>query len=318
VSDLLSDIGVFGLKGLIFGLFLAGVWSALNRYTKFDDHQHMFRLGNFRLTRLRLALIIAQGVAMVPLLGASTEGDTALDLKWLVGGGVAIIGFFWAVRFLVDKFVNKKAVSLHDMYKLNDAPSIAQSGFYVAAGILAKASLSGTAPSVAEGIAASCTFLFIGIGLLLGIYAALSHRADLSEHINKHNNVAAGTISAGLMIGFALAINGGIAGNFEDWSSSFSGFGKSVALSVVLLYIAYKLTNKFVIKSSITKVVNDYKMVCDRDKLSESLSANASITKVVSAGDGETLPDCESILNRARTIAVFVIVLGLAFGSIIL
>ena len=318
MNDLLSDIGVFGLKGLIFALFLAGVWAALNKYTKFDDHQHMYRLGNFRLTRLRLALIIAQGLAMVPLLGATTEGNTALDLKWLLGGGLAIIVLFWAVRFLVDKLVNKKAVSLHDMYKLNDAPSLAQSGFYIAVGILAKASLSGTAPSVAEGIAASCTFLVIGIGLLLGIYAALSHRSNLSEHINKHNNVAAGTISAGLMIGFALAINGGIAGDFEDWGTSFDGFAKSVVLSVVLLYIAYKLTNKFVIKSSITQVVSDYKMVCDRDELAETLPANASLDKVVSTDDGETLPDKESILNRARTIAVFVTVLGLAFGSIIL
>lgn len=317
MNDLLFDIGVYGLKALIAALLLACVWAAINRYTEFDDHDHMFRLGNFRLTRLRLALIIAQGVAMVPLIGAYGD-DTSVDIMWLIFGGIGSVFILMGARLLVDRVINKKSVSAHEMYKLNAAPSIAQSGFYVAIGILIKACLSGNAPSVMQGIAASAVFLLVGIGMLLGIYAALSHRANLGVHINKHNNVAAGTISAGLMIGFALAINGGIAGNFENWPSAFTGFGKSVVLSVVLLYIAYKLTNKFVIKSSITQVVSDYKMVCDRDELAETLPANATITQVVSAHDGETLPDKESILNRARTIAVFVTVLGLLFGSIIL
>lgn len=315
MNDLLIDIGVFGLKALIAALLLAGVWAAINKYTKFDDHEHMYLLGNFRLTRLRLALIIAQGVAMVPLIGAYSD-DTVMDIAWLAAGGAGSVLLLMAARLLVDKIVNKGSLSAHEMYKINEAPSIAQSGFYVAFGILIKACLSGNAPSWQIGVVASGTFLLIGTGMLLGIYAALAHRSNLSVQINKHNNVAAGTISAGLMIGFALAINGGIAGDFENWGAAFGGFGKSVAMSVVLLYIVYKLTNKFVIKSSITKVVNDYKMCCDRDALSDSLPENATITRV--ASDGEDLPDRESILNRARTIAAFVAVLGMLFGSIIL
>ncbi|HEX2417854.1 MAG TPA: DUF350 domain-containing protein [Micromonosporaceae bacterium] len=274
-SSTLADYGVAALKIAIFGVLLALLWWLVNRATRFDDHEELFVKRNAPYVIQRCGLLLGQGLAMWPLLGS---GDSfAADIGWLLGGGlwaIAVLGLLWPV---LDRIVGKGETT-DPTDPVERSTSIVRAAFFVATGLVIGAGLSGSAPTVALGIASTLVFTSLGLVVLCFAYLVngrVSQFDRLSQHIAQ-GNVAAGIIAGGFTVALGVVLNKAIAGDFVGWGSSLLGFTVTAVVAVVGFYVVSWLLDRFIITSATLRQV-----VQEDQKLAATVTAAVLVTVAV-------------------------------------
>ncbi|MFB9235766.1 DUF350 domain-containing protein [Plantactinospora siamensis] len=244
-----TDYGVAAGKIVIFGVLVAALWSAVNRVTRFDDHEQLFVRHNRSYLIQRCGLLIGQGVAMWPLLGST--GRPWPELAWVAGGGLwaaALLGLLWPVL--------NRLVGHGDMTDPADpveqSTSLVRAGFFVASGAVIGAGLSGSSPSVAVGIAATVVFTLLGLVVLYAAYrlnGVLPQFDRLSRHVAR-GNLAAAIIAAGFTVALGLVLHKAIAGDFTGWGSGLAAFAMTAVLATAGFYLVSWLMDRFIITSA--------------------------------------------------------------------
>jgi uncharacterized membrane protein YjfL (UPF0719 family) len=252
-----ADYSLAGLKIGIFGLLLAIFWWLVNRVTHFDDHEELFVKRNSSYLTQRCGLLLGQGVAMWPLLGST--GRLGFDLAWLVGGGLwtmLLLGLLWPVL--------NRLIGHGEMTDPQDtrerALSLVRAAFFVASGLVIGAGLSGSAPSLAAGIASTVGFTLLGLAVLYAAYR-INARVPLFDHLGRHlanGNLSAGIIAAGFTLALGLVLNKAIAGDFAGWVPSLLGFAVTAVAAVIGFYVVSWLMDMLIITSaSLRQVVRE-------------------------------------------------------------
>ena len=317
----LPDFGIGLAKVLIFGVFLAFAWIAFNWLTKtIKDEQEMFEGGNTPFTIIRGSVLVAQALAMSPLMGTTTANQSSQDLIWLAIGGVWVILVFAGARLFIERLVggNTRA-DINNLHNLGLAPAVAQSGFYVAVGLIIGSTFVGSAPTVWIAAGSIALFGFLGLLALGTLYVIFAKRADLHVQINSKNNVAAAIAAAALLVTFALAIAGGIEGDWNGLAPGLVGFAVALLFAVITLLALYYGINKWLVGSSISTGVQAY--LNSRNDLKGSRSRGAITNQLATPETDAAITTklkvcCE--LNKMLIRGAMLLAAAIGIGSIIL
>lgn len=232
------------------------LWLIINRITRLeerdasgrlldmDDHVLLFQQQNRAYLIQRLSIVVAQIIAMTGAI-AATPMHAVADVVWLAIEGIWILLFLLAARVLVDKVVLSTVDNMKAMREGNTAIGIVEAGFYIGFGLILNGSLSGTAPTIGQGVLASLVFCLLGVALVIGVYwlhefvTPYDVRSALEE-----GRVATALELAGVLIAVSLVVRQGVAGDFTGWGVGFTGFFSVAVLAVALLYMMRFLLNK--------------------------------------------------------------------------
>jgi uncharacterized membrane protein YjfL (UPF0719 family) len=232
------------------------LWLIINRTTRLeerdadghlldlDDHVLLFQQQNRAFLIQRLSIVVAQIIAMTGAI-AATPMHAVADVVWLAIEGIWILLFLLAARILVDKVVLSKVDNLKAMREGNTAIGIVEAGFYLAFGLILNGSLSGSAPTIGQGVLASLVFCLLGVALVIGVYWL--HEYITPYHVRnalEEGRVATALELAGVLIAVSLVVRQGVAGDFTGWGVGFTGFFSVAVLAVALLYLMRFLLNK--------------------------------------------------------------------------
>ena len=236
-----GDYALAALKILIVVALLVALWALIDRITSFDDERELFQNKNMAYAVVRIGIVVAQAIALLPLIGV-VSGNFWSDIGPLLGWGVGV-----TVVLLVLNPVFDATIHHHGGM---DALSTATMSDAVASGLIFNAALSGSAPSIGQGIAAAIVFSALGFAALLAGYALLGllgpfrRRKQLGE-----NNLAASIISAGVVVGLGFTLRLAIAGDFTGWVAGFLGFLITFVLGYVLLVVLIFVVDRLVVTS---------------------------------------------------------------------
>jgi len=232
------------------------LWLIINRTTRLeerdarghlrdmDDHVLLFQEQNRAYLIQRLSLVVAQIIAMTGAISA-TPMHAVADVIWLAAEGVWILVFLLAARILVDKVVLSKVDNLKAMREGNTAIGIVEAGFYLGFGLILNGSLSGSAPTVGQGVLASLVFCLLGVALVIGVYWL--HEYVTPYHVRsalEEGRVATALELAGVLIAVSLVVRQGVAGDFTGWGAGVTGFFSVSVLAIAMLYLMRFLLNK--------------------------------------------------------------------------
>lgn len=232
------------------------LWLIINRITRLedrdaagrrldmDDHVLLFQQQNRAYLIQRLAIVVAQIIAMTGAI-AATPMHAVADLLWLAVEGLWILLFLLAARVLVDKVVLPRVDNVAAMREGNTAIGIVEAGFYIGFGLILNGSLSGSAPTIGQGVLASLVFSLLGVALVIGVYWL--HEYVTPYHVRsalEEGRVATALELAGVLIAVSLVVREGVAGDFTSWGVGFSGFFSVAILAVALLYLMRFALNK--------------------------------------------------------------------------
>lgn len=242
-----GDYGLAALKVVLFVALLAALWELINVLTRFDDEQELFDRRNVGYAVVRSAIVLAQAVAMLPLLGVTDGGWT--DVWALLGWGAAILVVMVAVNSVVDAVVRHPG-GLSSMDRTSLSAAVRKAGVYLAAGLVFQGALSGTAPDLGQAVAATAVFgglglvalvvAFVVMGLVLPIGRPRRGAADPT--------LAGAIVSAGVLIGLGLVLRGAIAGDFVSWGSGLLGFAVTFVAGFVGLVLVVFLVDLLIIR----------------------------------------------------------------------
>lgn len=243
-----GDYALAALKIVLVVAFLVLLWAVIDRITSFDDERELFQNRNMGYAVVRISIVAAQAIALLPLIGTVSGNfwsDIGPLLAWGAGATVVLLALNWVFDATIHHHGGMKALSTGSM-----ADAVAKGGFYIAAGLIFNAALSGTAPSLGEAIAASIVFSVLGFAALLAGYALLGlvgpfrRRKQLGA-----DNLAASIISAGVVVGLGFILRLAIAGDFTGWAAGIIGFLVSFVLGYVLLIVLIFLIDIVVVRS---------------------------------------------------------------------
>ena len=243
-----GDYAVAGLKIVVVAAFLIALWVAIDRLTAFDDEKELFERRNLAYVVVRVSILLAQAIALLPLVG--TVGETVWsDLGPLLAWGAGVSIVLLALNWVFDATIHHHG-GMDSLATGTVADAITKGGFYLASGLIFNAALSGTASSLGQAIAASIVFSALGFVALLVGYAVLGligpfrRRKQLGD-----NNLAASIISAGLVVGLGFVLRLSIAGDFTGWAAGLIGFAVTFVLGYVLLVLLIFVVDLLVVRS---------------------------------------------------------------------
>jgi uncharacterized membrane protein YjfL (UPF0719 family) len=243
-----GDYATAALKIVIVVAFLVLLWVIIDKVTSFDDERELFQHRNMGYAVVRISIVAAQAIALLPLIGTVNDNfwsDIGPLLAWGAGATVVLLALNWVFDATIHRSGGIDALSTTSM-----ADAVAKGGFYVASGLIFNAALSGVAPSLGEAIAASVVFSALGFVALLAGYALLGligpfrRRKQLGEA-----NLAASIISAGVVVGLGFILRLAIAGDFNGWGSGLVGFVVTFVLGYVLLIVLIFVIDIAVVRS---------------------------------------------------------------------
>lgn len=243
-----GDYAVAGLKIVVVVAFLIALWAVVDRITVYDDEKELFERRNLPYVVVRVSILLAQAIALLPLIGtvsATVWDDIGPLLAW--GAGVTVV--LLALNWVFDATIHHRG-GMNSLATGTMADAITKGGFYLASGLIFNAALSGTASSIGQAIAATIVFSALGFLALLAGYAVLGligpfrRRKQLGD-----KNLAASVISAGLVIGLGFVLRLAIAGDFTGWAAGLVGFAVTFVLGYVLLVLLIFVVDLLVVRS---------------------------------------------------------------------
>ena len=263
------------LLALLAGALL---WLLHNLLTRFDDRQILFHDGNVAYLVQRMALVLAFGVASLPTITRTVDDHRwyglvgqAMELVWVV---VALLG----VRYVVDAVVLLRVDNTRELLRGNVALGVVEAGFYLGFGFLLNGSLTGAAPSVAQGLASTVVFGLLGLAVVVAVFWL--HELVTPWHIR--NDIRAGRVTsayeaAGVLLSAAIVVREGVAGDFTGWSDGLVAFFATALVSVATLYLFRWLANRLILRGLPIRTIQE------RD-LAGASAFSAAIMVVVAIG----------------------------------
>jgi uncharacterized membrane protein YjfL (UPF0719 family) len=243
-----GDYALAALKIVIVVAFLVLLWVLIDKVTSFDDERELFQRRNMAYAVVRISIVAAQTIALLPLIGTVSGNfwsDIGPLLAWGAGVSVVLLALNWVFDAAIHRRGGMDALSTGTM-----ADAITKGGFYLASGLIFNAALSGTAPSLGQAIAASIVFSALGFVALLAGYALLGligpfrRRQQLGA-----DNLAASIISAGVVVGLGFLLRLAIAGDFTGWTAGLLGFMVTFILGYLLLVVLIFAIDVVVVRS---------------------------------------------------------------------
>lgn len=247
----LPSVGQYSLAALkvvIFVAFLVVMWVVLDLVTTFDDEKELFDKNNAGYALVRISILLAQAIALLPLLGTNS-GQVWPDIRpllgWGAGASVVLIGLNW----VFDRAVHRTG-GRDGLLTESAADSAVKAGLYIASGLVINAALSGTAPGLGTSVLATLVFGVLGMAavvlgyLLLGVVGPFRRRRKWGEA-----NLAASVLSAGVLVALGFMLRLAVAGDFQGWGAGLAGFAVTAALGYVLLLLLIYVVDLFVVRS---------------------------------------------------------------------
>ena len=236
------------LKVVVFVAFLVAMWVALDVLTTFDDEKELFDRSNVAYALVRISILLAQAIALLPLL-ATDSGQVWTDIRpllgWGAGASVVLVGLNW----VFDRAVHRTG-GRDGLLTESAADSAVKAGLYIASGLVINAALSGTAPDLGTSVLATLVFGVLGMTavvggyLLLGILGPFRRRRTWGEA-----NLAASVLSAGVLVAVGFMLRLAVAGDFQGWGPGLAGFAVTAVLGYVLLILLIYVVDLFVVRS---------------------------------------------------------------------
>ncbi|WP_111765775.1 hypothetical protein [Nakamurella deserti] len=241
-----GDYGFAALKVVLFVALLVALWELVNALTRFDDEKELFDRGNLPYALVRVAIVLAQAIATVPLLGVTDGGWN--DVGALLGWGAAIVVVLVGLNFVVDALVRHPG-GLAALDRASVSSAVVKAGMYLAAGLVLHAALSGSAPSLGQAIASTAVFAVLGLVALVLAYRLLGLVLPLGRRRGATPPLAGAIVSAGVLIGLGLVLRSAIAGDFSGWGSGLLGFAVTFVAGFLGLVVVVLLVDLVLIRS---------------------------------------------------------------------
>ncbi len=249
---------------LLLTLVAGGLlWFVHNRLTRFDDHQVLFGDGNVAYLVQRAALVLGFGIAALP-----PTTRTAEDLPWssLLGQAyelVWVVVAFVAVRYVVDLVLLWKVANDAELIGGNVALGVVEAGFYVGFGFILNGSLTGAAPTLAQGLASTVVFGTLGLALVVAVFWL--HEALTPWSIRdevRAGGLTAAFEAAGVLVAVGVVVREGVAGDFTGWVLALEAFTVTAVVAVATLYLFRWLANRLLLRGlSIATIQAEHRVV---------------------------------------------------------
>ncbi|MEO8748848.1 MAG: DUF350 domain-containing protein, partial [Allobranchiibius sp.] len=203
---------------------------------------------NSAYATVRIGILLAQGIALLPLLSIQT-GAVWTDIRPLLGWGAGASIVLVALNWVFDLAIRRSG-GLDGLLTESAPDSLVKAGLYIASGLVINAALSGTAPDLLTSVFSTLVFGILGfvavvLGyVLLGFVGPFKGRRRIGEH-----NMAASILSAGVIIALGLMLRLAVSGDFAGWADGLLGFALTAVLGYVLLVLLIFVVDLFVVRS---------------------------------------------------------------------
>lgn len=168
------------------------------------------------------------GVVLITTSVLRGEGSGDLLKDAILTSAYGVGGVFFLALLSTFGFKLLHSVDyLAEVEKGNVSVGITAAGRFIGTGLV----IAGTISGDAKGGNAVTSIIFFLTGQLALIAVARLYRALTSYNDTQEisgGNIAAAISYAGVMIGIGIAIENGLRGDFIDYPTSFTGFGKSL------------------------------------------------------------------------------------------
>jgi len=181
-------------------------------------------------------------IAMSGSLILSEETSYLSDLGMFLLDGVIALGVFAAAHYAFDWVILKKVNNARAILGGNVAVAIVELCAYLSLGLIMSASFSGGGQSIWAGMASAVLFSAIGLGTLMGVYAAYDagwrwrRHCDVDKQIGD-GNVAAAIDAGSLMLAMSITLWFSISGDFTGWWNDIASFAVAALSSILAVSI---------------------------------------------------------------------------------
>ncbi len=244
----IADYSLAGLKIVVFVAFLVLTWIVLDRLTSFDDEKELFVKKNAAYATVRIGILLAQAIALLPLLAVNT-GQVWTDVRPLLGWGAGASIVLIGLNRVFDLAI-RRSRGLDSLLTESLADSVVKAGLYIATGLVINAALSGTAPDLLTSVLATLVFGLLGfVAVVLG-YVLLGLVGPFARRRTEGSaNLAAAILAAGVLVALGLMLRLAVAGDFAGWGSGLAGFAVTAVLGYVLLVLLIFVVDRLVVRS---------------------------------------------------------------------
>jgi uncharacterized membrane protein YjfL (UPF0719 family) len=239
-------------------LVVGALWRIMDLLTPFDDTEEIMTKHNWAYTAQRLGLALGATIATTAMVNDFNPNDLGPSMIWvLVKGGWIIIAMLLSVK-VVDWILLPKIPNREMLLKGDIAIGVAEFGAYVAVGCILWGSLTGGAPT--RWLTALSTVVFFALGLAVVCLVFWIQEwvtpYNLRDRLKSGDTAAAIELS-GVLIAAGIVVRIGVAGDFVDWVTSLKAFGLTVAIALVVLYLARWTMNLFLLRGHTVRSVQD-------------------------------------------------------------
>ena len=236
----LTDV-VRTLPGVAVVIFYVVVlWGVFDLMTPFNDREELFRKNNLAYLLQRLGLVAGQVIAMLAVIP-----DFDVDHPWESAGWLLLEGLWVAIalitaRWFIDWVILRKTKNQELLLKGNLGVGIAEAGAYVGIGLLLGGSLTGTAETAWLSLASTVIFYLLGLLFVAAVFwlYELATPYHLRRNLEE-GSVPAGIELAGVFVAACVAVQVGVAGDFESWGSDLVWFFVTALIALLLLGIIW-------------------------------------------------------------------------------
>ncbi len=267
-----ADYGFAAIKVVLFVALLVALWELINVLTHFDDEQELFDRHNLPYAVVRVSIVLAQAVAMLPLLGVTRGGwgDVGASLGW----GAAVLLVMIGVNAVVDALVRHPG-GLKALDRTSTASAVVKGGMYLAVGLVLHGALSGSAPSFGEAVAATAVFALLGVIALVVAVRVLALVLPLRRRrADGEPSLAGAIVTGGVLVGLGLVLRSAIAGDFAGWGDGLLGFAVTFVAGLVGLVVVVVLVDLAIIRS------RRLRQIVDADEVLPAIVMSAMVIAV--------------------------------------
>jgi len=231
------------LKGLAY-IAIAFAWIYLAKWlqdhnvkARFNADEEIEEKSNLAVALRRGGLYLCVSIALFGAIAGPSQGFVK-DLILLMTDGI-----FITIALAIAKVVSEKIILPHldnneEIRKGNVAVGLSEMGLFLATGLIAAGSFTGSSPSLLQGILSALVFFILGQAILV-IGAKLIGKTvkfDLAKEMQEGNS-AAGIFAGGILLALGVVLAQSIAGDSMGWVPDLTSFGISAVKAILALFI---------------------------------------------------------------------------------
>ena len=227
-----------GVAVVIF--YVVVLWWVFELMTPFNDREELFRKNNLAYLLQRLGLVAGQVIAMLAVIPDFDVNHPWESAGWLLLEGLWVAIALVTARWFIDWVILRKTKNQELLLKGNLGVGIAEAGAYVGIGLLLGGSLTGTAETAWLSLATTVIFYLLGLLFVVAVFWLYELATPYHlRHNLEEGSVSAGIELAGVFVAACVAVQVGVAGDFESWGSDLGWFFVTALIAVLLLGIIW-------------------------------------------------------------------------------